>query len=243
MTTPNSRSLLQPEPSGTPANPREIPGANEAAARAQARNAFRIAVVAVAAMTVTTLFYVYLAFHYGGWQLLALVADATVLTLALLASAVLIRRRRVEWGMWLFLVAMQVTFVIDSALVAGQGWALASVALLTVIIAPQTLPTKQANWAIGTGIIAGVTALLVDVFELPFRLPAPEPMLVFVPIIIAVVVLIYGYSLYRQFGSYTLRAKLISAFLLVTLIPLGLLAYLNDRNSRATLTANIGSGM
>jgi GAF domain-containing protein/HAMP domain-containing protein len=243
MSTPNSRSLLQPEPRDTPAKPWEIPGANQAAAQARARNAFRIAVVAVVAMTVTTLFYVYLAFHYDGWQLLALVADATVLTFTLLASAVLIRRGRVELGMELFLVVMQVTFVIDSALVTGQGWALASVTLLTVIIAPQTLPTRQSSRAIFTGVIAGAAALLVDMFELPHRLPAPEPLLVFVPIIIAVVVLIYGYSLYRQFGSYTLRAKLITAFLLVTLVPLGLLAYLNDRNSRANLTANIGSGM
>ena len=156
----------------------------------RARDGFRIAVVAVVAMTVMTLFYIYLAFHYGGWQLFALVANAAVLTLALLASAVLIRRGRVELGMGLFLGAMQVTFVINSALVAGEGWALASAALLTLVIAPQTLTARQSSLAMVTGVFAGVAALLVDVFELPHRLPAPEPLRVVVPIVIAAVVLI-----------------------------------------------------
>jgi hypothetical protein len=191
---------------------------------ARAHDAFRIAVIGVAVMIVSTLFYVYMAFQYGGWQLFAFAAAATMLTVALLASAVLIRRGRVELGMWLLLGAMQVTFVIGSTLIAGLGLALASASALTVIIAPQTLPTKRANWGVGTGVIAGVAALLVDVFELPFRLPAPAPMLAFVPIIIGAAVLVYSYTLYRQFGSYTLRAKLITAFLIVTLIPLGLLA-------------------
>ena len=191
---------------------------------ARARNAFRIAVIGSTAMIVSTLFYVYMAFQYGGWQLFAFAAAATVLTVALLASAVLIRRGRVELGMWLLLGAVQVTFLIGSTLVAGLGLARASATLLTVVIAPQTLPTKQANWAVGTGVIAGVVAFLVDVFELPFRLPAPAPMLAYVPIICVVVVVVCGYFLYRQFGSYTLRAKLITAFLTVTLIPLGLWA-------------------
>jgi GAF domain-containing protein/methyl-accepting chemotaxis protein len=216
------------------------PGAETAT---RARNAFRIAVIGTAAMIVSTLFYVYLAFQYGGWQLFAFAAAATVLTVALLASIVLIRRGWVELGMWLLVGAVQVTFVIGSSLLAGLGVALASATLLTVVIATQTLPTKQANWAIGSGVIAGVAALLVDVFELPFRLPAPAPMLAFVPIICGAVVLVYGYLLYRQFGSYTLRAKLITAFLIVTLIPLGLLAYLNDRSTRIALAANIGSGI
>jgi GAF domain-containing protein/HAMP domain-containing protein len=209
----------------------------------RAHNAFRFAVIGTIAIAVTTLFYIYLAFHYGGWQLFALVVTATVLTLALLSSAVLIRRGRVELGMALFLITMQVTFAITSALVAGLGWPMASAALLTIILAPQTLPSNRVNWAIGSGVIAGVAALLVDVLDLPFRLSAPEPMQVFIPIIIVAVVLIYGYFLFRQLGSYTLRAKLITAFLIVTLIPIALLAYLNDRNTRVTLTSSTGSSL
>ncbi len=40
----------------------------------------------------------------------------------------------------------------------------------------------------------------------------------------------------RRFLGFTLRTKLIVAFLIVTLIPLGLLSYLNDRASRTALT-------
>ncbi len=217
----------------------------------QARNALWIAVIGTIAAAAWTWVCAIMAFQYGpgpggwdgNWQLTTFAVAAAVLASACLVSVVLIRLGRVELGIWLLIGAVLVVCVIGSTLVAGLGLGLASVALLTQIIALRALPTKQANWAIGAGVVATAAILLVEVFGLPFRVPAPALMQTLVPFACGAAVLIYGYFLYRQFGSLTLRAKLINVFLLVTFIPVGLLAYLNDRNGRATYTTNIGSGM
>ena len=223
----------------------------DAAAARRARNALWIATIGAGVMAVTALFFIYMAFRVGGWQLSALAASAAVLLCAPLVSVVLVRRGRVEVGMWLLLCAAETLFVVGSSLVAGLGLVLPLATSLTASVVSQTLPPKAAKgrgtsqgvWAMGIGVVASVVVLLVDVFELPFRAATPAPMLVFVPIMCACIALAYGYSAYRQFGSYTQRTKLITAFLLVTLIPLALLATLNNRNSRTAYTANIGSSM
>jgi GAF domain-containing protein/HAMP domain-containing protein len=209
----------------------------------RAHNALRIAIIVTIAMLVLASVVAVMAFQYGGWQLSVFAVAAVVLTSILLVGVVLIRLGRVELGVWLLLGAVAVTCLIGSTLVAGLGLALASVTLLALVLAPQALPTKQANWVIAIGVVASAATLLVDVFGLPFRATAPALVQAAVPFVCGAAAAIYGYVLYRQFGSLTLRSKLINAFLLVTLIPLSLLAFLNDRNSRAAYTANIGSGM
>ncbi len=209
----------------------------------RARNPLLIAVIGTIAMMVSTAVIAVMAFQYGGWQLSTFAIAAAVLTIASLVSIVLIRLGRVELGIWLLIVAVQVLCVIGSTLVAGLGLGLASATLLTQLIALRALPAKQVSWAIGAGVVAAAAILLVEVFGLPFRVSAPALMQAFALFVCAAAVLIYGYFLIRQFGSLTLRAKLINTFLLVTLIPLALLAYLNDRNGRAAYTTSIGSGM
>ncbi len=52
-----------------------------------------------------------------------------------------------------------------------------------------------------------------------------------------------GRFLVRSFGRYTLRAKLVIAFMAVALIPLSLLFYLDDRYTRVTLTDNANQAL
>ncbi len=214
-----------------------------AAPATRAHNARRITALGFAIMALATLGYTFIALLYGNWQLFACAVVFAIFTLSILPSRALIRRGRVELGIWLILGAMQLTFLVASLLIAGLGVAFACVTLLTVVIVLQTLQAGDAYRASVIGIFAGVVMVLVDLFDLPFRLPAPDLLVVYALLMSGVAILIYGYFLYRQFRSYTLRAKLITAFLIVTLIPLALLAYLNDRGTRANLTANIGTSL
>ena len=52
-----------------------------------------------------------------------------------------------------------------------------------------------------------------------------------------------GRNKYQMVTNLPLRAKLMITFLLIILIPLGLLAYLNNRNTRTVLTEKANQGL
>lgn len=62
-------------------------------------------------------------------------------------------------------------------------------------------------------------------------------------IISVFIVLLLGYLIARRFAHYTLRTKLIIAFLTVALIPLGLLAFSNDQITRKRLTGDANQAL
>jgi len=179
----------------------------------QARNAFRITLIGLPAASVAASFYLYLGLTNGAWQLYAWSADIWLLALVLLISIILIRRDRMSSGVWLFLIAISTTFIAAVALIEGIGLLVgASIAILLSVIASQTLSGKAINRANVLGVVSGVAAVLLDLFGPSYRLPQPEPIRVFLPGILGVVILLYGFMAIRQFGNYSLRTKLLLGF-------------------------------
>jgi hypothetical protein len=82
-----------------------------------------------------------------------------------------------------------------------------------------------------------VLTLLVDVLNPPLdRLQVPEPVQIFFPIVVGLLILILAIFILRRFHDYTLRTKLIVSYLAVALIPLGLLAFLDNLTTQNRLT-------
>jgi len=189
------------------------------AAKQSASNALRITLIGLTASIIAASFYLYLALTIGAWQLYAWSADIWLLALTVVISMILIRRERVSRGAWLLLIAIQVTFIGAVALIEGIGLLIGvSIAILVSIIAGQTLSEKATRRASILGLVSGAAAVLLDLFGPAFRLPQPEPIRVFLPGILGVVILLYGYVTVRQFRNYSLRTKLLLGFLSVLIL-------------------------
>ncbi len=195
----------------------------------EARNALRISLIALPATVITASFYLYLALTLHAWQLYAWSADIWVLALAVLISWVMIRRGQMVRGVWLILAAIQATFIGAVALIEGTGLLFGiSIGALVAVIAGQTLSAKSASRATILGLVSGVLAVLLDQFLPAYRLPQPEQTRVVVPIILAVVILLFGYVTMRQFRNYSLRSKMIISFVAITLVSISIIGLISN---------------
>ncbi|PWB78026.1 MAG: hypothetical protein C3F07_01575 [Anaerolineales bacterium] len=207
----------------------------------QTRNAFRISLIAIFAAILTASVYLVQAAQTGAWQLYAWSADIWILAVASVICHILIRRDRVSTGMWLLLVTIQVTFLAAVALIDETGLTIGlSLAILTAIIAGQTLPAKQVTPAIAMGTISGVTAILFELFSQSYRYPQPPFIRIYLPGILIAVILLFVYLTAQQFRNYLLRTKLIIVFLTIVFASVGAVTLLTSVTLRASLAEDVG---
>ena len=181
----------------------------------------------------------YLAITHQTWQLFVVAGVVLGFGVVDVVGLVLARRGRSRLGLWLTVAAFLVTDIVIGAVVSGLGVALGLIApILTAAMVTNALPARPAWGAILAGAAAGSLIAAADLLAadyLPFRSAVPV-LLTFTPIIAAVLAVIYGLYLARLLADLSLRAKLIIAFLVVTLIPLGTLAAVDYRASQQALT-------
>ncbi len=206
--------------------------------------AFRTALLMLGAAGVYTLYSFYLAFQTGAWQLFAEAGVMLAYCAVTLVSAGLSRRGRPGLGMGLMIGAMLAAILLIASLIASLGIALAAIAvILTLGVAALTLPARSAVPAILSAILAAVAVLLLDLFApLPHRLDVPA-LKIATPLVAGLLAMVYGVFVVRRFRDYSLRAKLILFFLVVSLIPLVILSMVNNLTSRRTLTVNANQSL
>ncbi len=209
---------------------------------ARTRNAFRVSQVMLGAAVVLFLYNLYTAILDPVWQQFAIVGVSLVMGVASAVSIWLSRRGRSEWSAGFAIGGVLLVCLAGALLFKGLGLLLGAAAvILTAMIAGQVLFQRQAARAVAAGVLAGLLALFVDLSEPAWRISAVSPTTA--TIIAAALMLIYGVFVVRQFAHYTLRTKLIIAFLVVSLIPLGLAFYLNNRTMSASIAANVGASL
>ncbi len=200
----------------------------------RARSAFRVALI----MVVVTLAVAVFAFSSAPARSEPQ-AIAYTLPIALGAIAAvcawLSRRGRSELGMQLLIGAFLLAGLAVSIVTSGLGLLISVGAfVITAAIAASTLPSRSAIRLTSVSVYVSVAILLLDVFGPPGRY-AVSPVARSVALIpLSVMLVVYGVFVVRQFPRYSLRAKLILAFLAVTLVPLGLFGLVNDLVTRTT---------
>jgi putative methionine-R-sulfoxide reductase with GAF domain len=211
-------------------------GTQAAEMTTQARNALRVATITLGFAVAADILCFALAFWTGAWQLFAWGIDIFGSVVVLLASIWLIRRGRSVLAVWLMFGGLAVVVSLAMLWIAGLGLAsgLGCVIALSQMTV-QMLPPKQTGWGFIASVVVGAAVLLVDVYGPANRLTAPSEMMTFVLVIVALMALVLVFLLARQFVNYTLHMKLLTAFLAVALIPMSLLAFLNNRATRMTL--------
>ncbi len=153
-----------------------------------------------------------------------------------IAGAFLARRGRVVLGMSLTLIAMTVAYFFFMFRFGGLGVLISvSFTLVTISVANETFPRRYVAGLITLALIGGLLMVLLDLFW-PFtrRLEVPDEIAPAVFLALGACLIVVIYSL-RHFPRFTLREKLIAAFLGVSLIPLVVIVTLSHQSTRATL--------
>ena len=206
---------------------------------AQARMGFRVAMVTLFASLAVDLYAFYLSqqnhsfLGLTGAYILLVFCGITII------SALLSRRGLPRWGMRLLISGLLVLMPIMSTLVGGVGVVLGlAVVVATTAIAALSLGPRQTRWTIIASFISGVWTLLLDLYWPANRIGLPLTFQrLYLPASALAIVVGYGLFIAWQFSRYTLRTKLIIAFVAVALLPLGLLAYLNNLTVQTSLTS------
>ena len=187
------------------------------------RSAFRYA--GIIAMSTILVFpvYVYLLFLKGSvWQLWAAASIVVGIFIVSLISRQLIQAGHTERGAQVLIYSLLIGLVANSFIIANLGIVLGLTAIaLTVVIAMQT--TGKPDRFIVTSFVTGAISILLDLFLPPYRLILPELQFI-TPIMTTPVVLILGFMTFRHFRDFSLRNKLLAAFIGVTVISAGALA-------------------
>jgi len=203
----------------------------------QQRSAFRVTLIILGAVLVSLPLYVYLALQSGTWQIYTILVSVTALLILLVYSVTLIRQNRVNLAMTLIIGSICVIMPEIAALISGLGVILGiALVLIVPLITGQTLTSTRITRAfLVAGIVFGILTVLIDLFA-PWERVSYPLLQNAVPSIVVVALLALGiYFFGRQFRNFSLRAKLISAFLIVTLIPLAVITYLNYRSTTQAL--------
>jgi signal transduction histidine kinase/DNA-binding response OmpR family regulator/HAMP domain-containing protein len=197
-------------------------------------------VVAIYMLTIACLLVaqVYLAIQMLSWQLLVLIGLDIVLLAAVAFSAYLLRRERVSQAITLIFIATMVAVPITSALVEGSGLVLGLVLILsTLIVIPQTISLRSSTrllfWSAPVAILSGA----IDLFASATQLSLPTLQNI-ITLICLVMILVYSVMGLLRVRFYSLPIKLMLAFLTVSLLPLALQAFVNDRVMHSVLTDN-----
>ena len=201
----------------------------------QPYKSFRVAVILIMAALPTTLYYLYLALDRSVWQLFGATGAAAITLVAGVISLWLSRRGRPSLAVHITIFGIGLAFLTFSVFIANFGLMLGiATILLGSLIATYALPAKYIARVIFISIILGVGMIALDLIQPAIQVPIEELEL-YVPIVIGLMTLFFGFYMIRNFSFYALRTKFIFIFLAITLVPLGILMFINNFTTRALL--------
>jgi putative methionine-R-sulfoxide reductase with GAF domain len=185
--------------------------------------AFVIALFLSLSHFMTSAYYLYLSWTSEGSQYLTVITVSFALGVLSGILSGMILRKRPSLELILLLGASAIAY--PHLVMLMMGFGLVPGLLLTVAslsIPLQVLP-RRPGWVITIlAFVSAAAALLVENLGLivPPSLPG-----IFIPLLATPVVGIAGYFIGKQFRQYPLRARLISTFLLLTIVPLTILGW------------------
>jgi HAMP domain-containing protein len=170
------------------------------------------------------------------WQVDLQITALFVVALLVLVGAVMVWRGWPRLGAYLIVGSPLLLFPITPILFVGLGFAVGLIAAVqTAVIATLVLPEKAAARFAALGLLAGAITIGLELFWPGQRLAIPEVILRSVPVISGLGLLALVYFFLRAFVNYTLRAKLMTVFLLLGLASVAAISYFSSRTLEGTL--------
>ncbi|MCE9647581.1 MAG: GAF domain-containing protein [Chloroflexi bacterium] len=197
------------------------------------RNALSISLGTGILFTIITAIVGPIGFRDNGIGGLWGVALTAFVAVAAFIGAFLVSRNRTSAGIGVLICTILLMALALPVVAQGQGLALGIMILVLVAgISSVTLPPTWAARAIISAFLIAIIITLTDLYFPDFGLPTNPG---YSNPIAILTTLIYLFFTLRRFNEYTLRTKIILAFALVTIIPLAVLGYSNNRASSKAL--------
>ena len=211
---------------------------------AEARNALRATVIYLVATILASLGELYLLWQVRAWEMMVVSGVGITLAGVAFLCVRLTQYGHYQLGVRLLFAASLLTVLIAPLFILGFGLVLGlGMVLVVLTVASQTLASREVNLWLMTSVIIAMLAgaidlfvdyLVLDLLNLNRRLDLPGFQL-FIVILGGIMIATYAFFVARQFRSFALPTKLNLAFLFVSLVPLGLLALLNNYSTRIAL--------
>jgi len=207
----------------------------------QMRAASRISTLFISAIVISLPIYFYWAVKMGAWQVYAIIAGLIVAGAFVGFGISLVRRNRVELAMELMIAnaCLLIPFIVG--LISGVGIVLAATQFLIVLaIAGASLSGPRVTRALLVGFAFSIVTLLIDLTAKWSRLSVPGLQST-IPLIAVILVILLGFLVARQFRNYSLRSKLVVAFVAIALVSIGAVGYVSIQNAKAGFNEELGA--
>lgn len=181
----------------------------------------------------------YVTWQNGSWQLMVISACMLVMTVVAGLGVRLIKQRRTLPGAWLVASVPIVMMLVTGLLNADISLGLALIGVMaTLFTARQLMPYSFTVRPVIISLIAAGFIIVLDQFDLAYRLPATDQLFWTMLGLGLLVVVAYVAVVFREFKDYSLRSKLIVGFILVSFISVAVVALLSLRGNQQNVTNN-----
>ncbi|HRV91817.1 MAG TPA: ATP-binding protein [Anaerolineae bacterium] len=210
---------------------------------AETRHAIRATAIFCAAAGITFLGELYLAIQSQRWQMFIITGMGALVTAVAGYCVLLSMRHRPRLAIKVLVSISLLNVLIAPLFVAGFGLVVGlGIILVVLVVAPQILSPKEFNFLLFISVISAGLAGALDLLSFKTQLFFPAAQNVII-ILGALIILAYSLLAASQFSTFNLPTKLIVAFLTVSLVPLGLLAFLNSDYTRDALISDANQAL
>jgi GAF domain-containing protein/HAMP domain-containing protein len=151
-------------------------------------------------------------------------------------------RKQQRVGIYILAGILLATIFGLTMITAGLGvWLGLTAIIVTATIASQCLPQKEFYRLSGIGLVVAIATILIDLYNPLPRFSEGQSLRTFMGIVLGLIMAIYLAYMATQFPNYSLRVKLITAFIILSLIAvliLGLFYNIATRNALTQSTNN-----
>lgn len=215
---------------------RFVPSSGDTENLEKRRNAVLISAVLLVVYILATGAYALFLPQMNDWQLYAVIGVAASQTVASAVALYLSLKGRSQSAVILQLITLMISIPAVSVFVTGLGIALGISSLIGFyLIATLGLDEQRANRFIAPIVISATLNFVIDFF-IPLDRITITLISIVIPSLAALVVVVFIVSYLHNFANYPLRNKLIVAFMLVTIIPLGVFSFILNTNTRNILS-------
>ena len=161
-----------------------------------------------------------------------------------LTSSGLILNGRAAWGGYLFVIGNTISNLVAPMSVEGIGFLMGVLYFVVCLyLASLVFPAKVLRWYPFLNGFIALLAVLLDVYWPYDRTIPPSQTISIVQAISGVVLLIYIGFLLREFQDFSLRNKLITTSLILSILPMSAVGFLANQSSQTALTKDANDSL
>ncbi len=189
----------------------------------QTRNALLVIVVYLFGSITAASYLTMQAIRIASWQSWAAALSLLLVVVSSIVAWLLVQRNRIDLGIWILIIASYVAAFFLIAAISGMGVVVLTAAIfLSSMVAVTTLQSNQAMLFIA-GVIVGIAALVFD-FSIKTERTSIPVFQNLTYLLVPLMAISLGVVVLRQYRNYSLRNKLMVAFISVTLSTAAILA-------------------